>query len=391
MDSDLSLDAHLQRLRQQTDAIAVWLVQWDWLAGQRRQYQAVNLQAPAYHPQHFALLASEVQAVCTQQQSQLQRVPPPAVSTISDTNDTTAALQTFQLAGLLPGQRFYIYPFASPFCSEAYIALWCSQPLGALAQWAAETALALLAHNCQVTQTMQQQTVRLSTLQAMLKRSGHQLRNPLALIRLSAQNLALGLGDELEQALLHEQIQVIQDTAQELSENFANLLSLHDHGEWQPEMLELRELVQAVVASQAERTQAQALHVELPTNPLMVWGDRWRLKQVLQVLLNNALAFAPPQSTLTWQWQTQARRVTLGLRDRGPGIPADQLKSIFEPFYSQRPGGTGLGLAIAQDLVRQHYGHIWAENHSEGGAQFWLTLPCPEPGGMMGKLGEFRL
>lgn len=386
-DSEQPLEHYLHRLRMQTGAIAVWSMQWDWANGNSHQHQSLNSQAPSYTPQLFALLTSEVQTLSAQQPSQLESV---ALPTHPEGN-IPLKLQGFHLESLIPGQRLYVYPFPSSLLGETYGAIWCHQPLDATACLALDNALELLGHYCQVQQTMQQQSARLNTLQATLKRSGHQLRNPLALIRLYAHNLALGLDNDLSSPSLRQQVQVIQDTAQELSANFASLLSLHNQGEWQPEALELRELVQAVVASCADRVQAQAVQIEIPKTSIQIWGDRWRLKQVFEVLLHNALAFAPPNSTITWQWQTQARRVTIGLRDRGPGIPTDQLTTIFEPFYSQRPGGTGLGLAIAQDIVRQHYGRIWAQNHPEGGAQLCLTLPNPEPDGMMGVLGEFRL
>ncbi|NEO84452.1 MAG: HAMP domain-containing histidine kinase [Spirulina sp. SIO3F2] len=386
-DSERPLEHYLHRLRMQTGAIAVWVIRWDWVDGQSHQHQSLNSQAPSYTPQLFALLTSEVQTLCTQQPSQLRAVVLPT----HPEGNIPLKLQAFHLESLIPGQRLYIYPFPSSLLGETYGAIWCHQPLDAAACLALDNAFGLLGQYCQVLQTMQQQSARLSTLQATLKRSGHQLRNPLALIRLYAHNLALGLDNDPSSTALRQQVQVIQDTAQELSANFASLLSLHNQGEWQPETLELRELVQAVAMSLTDRAQAQVVQIEIPVTPLQIWGDRWRLKQVLAVLLNNALAFAPPNSAITWQWQTQARRVTIGLRDRGSGIPPDQLKTIFEPFYSQRPGGTGLGLAIAQDIVRQHTGRIWADNHPEGGAQFWLMLPKPEPGGMMGVLGEFRL
>lgn len=238
---------------------------------------------------------------------------------------------------------------------------------------------------------LQQRTARLEMLQGALKRSRHQLRNPLALIQLYAGNLALGLGENPAHAPLQQQVRVIQETAQALGENLQKLLSLHDQGEWQPETFELLEVMQDVVQNLTDRCQANNLTIELPETPLQVWGDRWRLKQVFEILLCNGIAFSPPDSPLTWQWQAEGQRVLITLRDRGPGIPPEQLGEIFQPFYSQRPGGTGLGLAIAQDLVQQHYGHLWAQNHAQGGAQFCLTLPHHNPERQLGVLGEFCL
>jgi signal transduction histidine kinase len=70
----------------------------------------------------------------------------------------------------------------------------------------------------------------------------------------------------------------------------------------------------------------------------------------------------------------------LSIGDNGPGIPADQRKRVFEPFYSRRPGGkrsTGLGLSYVQRVVNEHNGRIWVAEASGQGAEFIIELPNP--------------
>ncbi len=67
--------------------------------------------------------------------------------------------------------------------------------------------------------------------------------------------------------------------------------------------------------------------------------------------------------------------VMVTVSDAGTGIPEDELKSIFEPFYTTKAQGTGLGLSIAHTIVTTYGGKIWAENRPEGGAVFRFTLP----------------
>jgi signal transduction histidine kinase len=75
--------------------------------------------------------------------------------------------------------------------------------------------------------------------------------------------------------------------------------------------------------------------------------------------------------------------IAIAIRDRGPGIPPEQLSHVFEPFYriessrSRETGGTGLGLTIARNLARQHGGDITLRNYPEGGLKATLLIPAP--------------
>jgi signal transduction histidine kinase len=68
-------------------------------------------------------------------------------------------------------------------------------------------------------------------------------------------------------------------------------------------------------------------------------------------------------------------RAVISIADSGPGIPVDQLRKIFDPFFSTKEQGMGIGLSIAKSIVHAHKGRIWAENQSEGGAVFRISLP----------------
>ena len=68
----------------------------------------------------------------------------------------------------------------------------------------------------------------------------------------------------------------------------------------------------------------------------------------------------------------------LSVIDQGPGIPADQLPLIFDPFFTQRSGGTGLGLAIVERVVRAHGGDIRVKSRPGEGTQFLLRFPLEE-------------
>ncbi len=66
----------------------------------------------------------------------------------------------------------------------------------------------------------------------------------------------------------------------------------------------------------------------------------------------------------------------LVVRDHGPGVPAEMMPRLFEPFITTKPGGLGLGLAISRGIAERFHGELTAENHPDGGAVFRLLLPA---------------
>ena len=68
------------------------------------------------------------------------------------------------------------------------------------------------------------------------------------------------------------------------------------------------------------------------------------------------------------------------MSDRGPGIPEDKLKEVFEPFFTSKAEGMGMGLSIARTIIEAHDGQISAKNRDHGGASFRIRLPLSEYG-----------
>jgi signal transduction histidine kinase len=66
----------------------------------------------------------------------------------------------------------------------------------------------------------------------------------------------------------------------------------------------------------------------------------------------------------------------ISISDSGRGISADKIQAIFAPFHTTKPKGMGLGLAICKSIIEAHGGKIWADNNSDGGTIFSLTLPA---------------
>jgi len=144
-----------------------------------------------------------------------------------------------------------------------------------------------------------------------------------------------------------------------------------------------QESVDAMKVWTDERKVSTSVRVEGETTAAV---DPDRLRQVVQNLLHNAVRFTPAggQATVIVKEETvdQGRWVTVEVEDGGPGIPAEDLSRIFEPFYrvvpsrSRASGGTGMGLAVVKLLVEVHGGSVRAENRPAGGSRFIVQLPA---------------
>ncbi len=124
------------------------------------------------------------------------------------------------------------------------------------------------------------------------------------------------------------------------------------------------------------------IHCEAPAE-ILVQGDRDALKQVLLILVDNALAHTPAGTPVALTASATEAQVVFSVRDSGPGIAPEALPHIFERFYrgqASRTGrGAGLGLAIAKELVEAQGGTITVESQLGQGSTFTISLPVAPP------------
>lgn len=118
---------------------------------------------------------------------------------------------------------------------------------------------------------------------------------------------------------------------------------------------------------------AEKLGRSLPV-PLL---DAGQFKQVLVNLIKNAMQAMVKGGTLTLESGANSKAVWVSVADTGVGIPSEQLKHIFEPYYTTKQKGTGLGLMIVQRIMRDHGGRIELESRVGQGTVFKLWLPAP--------------
>lgn len=215
---------------------------------------------------------------------------------------------------------------------------------------------------------------------------GHELRNPLNGIALGAEVLMRQPGagtktPEVAQMILRQArlMQKLIDDMLDISRIERGKVTLACTE------VQLQEVIDTCVEQQVAALQkkGQTLQLHLPPAPVTVWGDRGRLVQILANLLTNASKYSGPGSHIELLL-SQGAQAKLVVKDNGPGIPADTLPLVFEPFMQIDPAsehaeaGLGLGLPTAKRLAELHGGTLQASSPGPGqGAAFTLRLPLP--------------
>ena len=219
---------------------------------------------------------------------------------------------------------------------------------------------------------------------SMLTAVSHDLRTPLAGI-LGALSSVRVYGAKMPEAERASLLLGAEEETQRLARFVSNLLDLTrlDAGSLTPksERVQLPELVQGVLQRMAGQLGKHPVLVKLPSDLPALWLDPALFEHVLSNLLDNAAKYTPEGSEIELVAARHRFTLTLEVRDRGLGIPADELGKIFDLFHRVQQGdkaraGTGLGLAIARGFMQAMGGSIRARNREDGGAVFEVEFPA---------------
>jgi signal transduction histidine kinase len=137
-------------------------------------------------------------------------------------------------------------------------------------------------------------------------------------------------------------------------------------------------LVSEVVAGLGPILSRHRLEVR-PSVRLQVIADPPRLRQILEHLVENAVKYAPPDTSIAVEWRLVEGVVRLAISDEGPGIPAEWRTRIFEPYArrdTQTARGSGIGLYAAKRLGESMGARLWCEPAEPAGTRFVVALPA---------------
>jgi len=232
-------------------------------------------------------------------------------------------------------------------------------------------------------EALEQQLVRagrLSALGQLTSGLAHEIRNPLASILGAAEALATEFGPEHRK---HRMAQLLLKEIHRLSRVVSDFLRFARPGESRVEPLDMAEVVTEVLELTQQATTHHAVEIDVDLKPgaMIVEADRGQIGQVvLNLLLNafQALERSPGQrGRVIVRHQTRtiagARYLCLAVEDTGPGIPADHLEDVFNPYFTTRAEGTGLGLTISSGIVEAHGGFVDIES-TPGRTVVWVCL-----------------
>ena len=217
---------------------------------------------------------------------------------------------------------------------------------------------------------------------SLLANASHELRSPLARIRMGLELMGVDMASP-QRIEISRSITELDQLIDEIL-----LASRLDTKQADAEPFETLDLT-GLAAEECSRVNAE-LQADLQTGPhadhsLTLQGSPRLLRRLIRNLLENAKRYTQGDITLELA-QTgagQQQKAVIRVHDRGPGVPAEQRKRIFEPFYrlpgaSEREGGVGLGLALVKSISERHGGTVRCEERPGGGASFIVELPMDD-------------
>jgi two-component system sensor histidine kinase CpxA len=232
----------------------------------------------------------------------------------------------------------------------------------------------------------------LGAQQRLLRDVSHELRSPLARLTVALELARQERGGELGE--YHDRIAREADLLGQLIGEILTLTRLEGEAkaQRQADALDLSALVREVAEDAEFEARFGKRRVVLDSRAgIELLGYSDILRRAVENVVRNALRFAPADSAVEVRLERESIEgrpmARLEVRDRGPGVPENFLKEIFQPFFrvsqarDRRSGGSGVGLAITERAVRLHGGSVMARNAEDGGLIVSIALPLASTDG----------
>ena len=216
---------------------------------------------------------------------------------------------------------------------------------------------------------------RLAALGRVVAGVAHEIRNPIAAMRLRAENALAG-----DDARRSAALPAILTQIARLDRLAAELLTMTQRREPAPAPLDLAEFLGRCADEHRDLAAAQGVHLRVVAAAASVRLDAGLIGRAVSAVLANAVQHTPRGGLVTLAGSVEAGRLRVTVADTGPGVTPALRQSLFEPFVTGRAEGTGLGLAIARELVEAHGGALTLDDAAgKPGAVFRIELEMAAP------------
>ena len=231
------------------------------------------------------------------------------------------------------------------------------------------------------TKALQEQIAKseqLAALGQLVAEITHEIKNPLVMIGGFAHQLTRNTQDEKSL----NKLKIISDEVRRLENLLTELREIYRPKSLNLEPININTLLEEIYAFSKEDCQRSHIAIQLKkaTEPLVVEGDRGKLKQVFLNLVKNAMEALEKGGNLIIQSDLLEEQVIITITDNGPGIQQKDRDKLFTPFFTTKQRGTGLGLSVSKKIIEDHPGGSLTLDSEEGkGTTVRITLPLLKP------------
>ncbi|MDY7036188.1 MAG: ATP-binding protein [Thermodesulfobacteriota bacterium] len=216
---------------------------------------------------------------------------------------------------------------------------------------------------------------RLADLGQFIAEITHEIKNPLMMIG----GFAGQLKRETKDQKSLRKLKIIGDEVRRLEELIKDLGELYRSGQIAYEQMDVTEFLKNIYAFVKNDCESKNIKIELKCEdgPLLIKGNKDRLRQVFLNLIKNSMDATKNGGTLSLNCQREGDLVEIIVKDDGCGLSKEDLKEAFSPFFTKKEHGTGLGLSVSKRIIEDHNGSVVFLDSEEGkGTEIQVSIPA---------------